>query len=51
MAFKAAYDFRREVERVVLEHGGVIFGGHVRDLILQETSHPGVRHDMSFSMT
>lgn len=36
MPSKADYDVRREVERMILAHGGTIFGGHVRDRILRE---------------
>lgn len=36
MTSKAEYQFRREVEHIILDLGGVIFGGHVRDVILND---------------
>lgn len=36
MASLNAYQLRRQVERVITSHGGVIFGGHVRDLVLND---------------
>lgn len=32
----AAYRMRRDVEAMILNNGGIIYGGHVRDLILRE---------------
>lgn len=31
-----AYKLRRQVEEVILAHGGIIFGGHVRDVVLYD---------------
>lgn len=42
MASKEAYALRREVERIILTNGGIIFGGHVRDIVLRETSERDV---------
>lgn len=32
----ASYTFKRQVESIITLHGGMIFGGHVRDVILHE---------------
>lgn len=37
MASKACHKFRKQVERIIHSHGGIIFGGHVRDTILRDT--------------
>lgn len=36
MANLNAYSLRRQIESIILQHGGVVFGGHVRDVILHE---------------
>jgi hypothetical protein len=38
------YKLRRQVEGIILSHGGVIFGGHVRDVVLRET-HAAAYYD------
>lgn len=36
MASQNAYKLRRQVENIILQHGGIIFGGHVRDVVLRD---------------
>lgn len=36
MASRNAYKLRRQVEQAILTHGGIIFGGHVRDVVLHD---------------